>query len=50
MIKDDAGREMQGHEEKKQLSTPAWFFFNTSGLRGGQEMTLNPGLDLLQDG
>ncbi|TKW01941.1 hypothetical protein SEVIR_8G211500v4 [Setaria viridis] len=50
MIKDDAGIEMQGHEEDKKLSTPAWFFFNTSGLGVGQEMTSSPGLDLLQDG
>ncbi|CAO2142488.1 unnamed protein product [Urochloa humidicola] len=50
MIKDDAGIKQQGHEEdRKQLSTPAWFFFNTSEPGGGQEMTLSPGLDLLQD-
>ncbi|CAL4979381.1 unnamed protein product [Urochloa decumbens] len=51
MINDDARIEKQGHEEdKKQLSAPDWFFFNTSGPGGGQEMTLSPGLDLLQDG
>ncbi|CAN6381861.1 unnamed protein product [Urochloa humidicola] len=51
MIQDDAQIKKQGHEQdKKQLSTPDWFFFNTSGSGGGQEMTLSPGLDLLQNG
>uniref|UniRef100_A0A0A9EKR8 Uncharacterized protein n=1 Tax=Arundo donax TaxID=35708 RepID=A0A0A9EKR8_ARUDO len=49
MTRDDAGIEKQGHEENTtQISTPVWFF-NTSGPQGGQETTLNPSLDLLQD-
>uniref|UniRef100_A0A0A9CED4 Uncharacterized protein n=1 Tax=Arundo donax TaxID=35708 RepID=A0A0A9CED4_ARUDO len=49
MVKDGAGIEKHGHEEdKRQLSTPAWFFFNMSGPREGQETTLSPSL-FLQD-
>ncbi|KAL6592113.1 hypothetical protein ACP70R_007715 [Stipagrostis hirtigluma subsp. patula] len=45
MVKDEAGAQKQGHEEdKKQLSTPAWFFFNKSAPQDGQDTTLNPGL------
>nr|CAB3490398.1 unnamed protein product [Digitaria exilis] len=51
MVMDDGEREKEGHEEdKRQVPTPAWFFFNSSGSGHGEETTLSPCLDLLHDG
>ncbi|KAF8673425.1 hypothetical protein HU200_048990 [Digitaria exilis] len=51
MVMDDGEREKEGHEEdKRQVPTPAWFFFNSSGSGHGEETTLSPCLDLLHGG